>query len=347
MKKESENRLFPVIRDFLLTYLPKHRQASDNTIRAYRKALELFIDYLKSRKGIPLIKVDFDLWTHDNICAFLDHLESKVGCRISTRNHRLHCLKAFTRYASMMQSSFSDLRLETLKVPDKKDVSLKRLDCMSEKAMKTLLGVTNKKSPRGLRDRTILFLLYDTASRVQELLNIRICDLDLGEFPSVRLFGKGAKTRSVPLSKKLPVILKSYLSVYHSGESLHSTAPLFYTQRSGTTSKMTPDNIRRIVRFYGKQARQNDSDVPERVHPHMFRHSRAMHLYKGGLTLPLLSELLGHSKIETTLIYAHADAEMKRKALAKIDCADGKIHGCGDIFTESDEGTIKKLYGLV
>ncbi len=80
---------------------------------------------------------------------------------------------------------------------------------------------------------------------------------------------------------------------------------------------MSDDNVSRFLKKYAAQARIGNPHVPEHVHPHMFRHSRAMHLYQGGMPLAVLSEFLGHEDPETTLIYAYADTEMKRQAVEK------------------------------
>ena len=78
---------------------------------------------------------------------------------------------------------------------------------------------------------------------------------------------------------------------------------------------MTADNVRYLLRKYGSQAREVCLEVPENVHPHLFRHSLAMSLYRNGVDLSLISQWLGHANIETTLIYAHADTEIKKRAI--------------------------------
>ena len=80
---------------------------------------------------------------------------------------------------------------------------------------------------------------------------------------------------------------------------------------------MSDDNVARFLKTYAARARKQNPHVPENVHPHMVRHSRAMHLYQGGMPLTVLSEFLGHEDPETTLIYAYADTEMKRQAVGK------------------------------
>ena len=80
---------------------------------------------------------------------------------------------------------------------------------------------------------------------------------------------------------------------------------------------MSDDNVARFLRRHATEARTTCREIPEKVHPHMLRHSRAMHIYQAGMPLALLTEWLGHADPETTLVYDHADTEMKRQALAK------------------------------
>ena len=112
---------------------------------------------------------------------------------------------------------------------------------------------------------------------------------------------------------------------------------------------MSDNNVRTFMRRYGREAQRLCPEIPENVHPHLFRHSRAMHLYQGGMDLTLVSQWLGHANLQTTLIYAHADTEQKRKAieLAEHYGSPTKKNPSTGRYTVSDEETLKKLYGLL
>jgi len=146
--------------------------------------------------------------------------------------------------------------------------------------------------------------------------------------------------------KKTVEHYKKYAQIFHhdsTGESL-----LFHTVRKGMKIQMSPDNTEKFTKKYGKMGRVQNKDVPKNLHPHMFRHSRAIHLYRGGMPLPLLSEWLGHAQIETTMIYANADTKMKKDAIEKATSKlNPLITDQISIEWEKDEETIKKLYGLV
>ena len=108
---------------------------------------------------------------------------------------------------------------------------------------------------------------------------------------------------------------------------------------------MSEDTVAAFVKKYGTYARQTCPSIPERVHTHMLRHTRAMHLYQDGVPLALISQFLGHSQIETTKVYAYADTEMKRKAIQK---ANSMIPDTvpEPIWKTSDKEMIRKLAGL-
>lgn len=142
--------------------------------------------------------------------------------------------------------------------------------------------------------------------------------------------------------------LKKYLALFHPEQNLFSEQYVFYVTRNQNRKRMTEDNVRKLIAKYGVQARKICKEVPENVHPHLFRHSWAMVLYQNGVDLTLISQWLGHSNLETTLIYAHADTELKRKALEKAVPVDSplKEHLNAERYKVSDEELLKRLCGL-
>jgi len=203
-------------------------------------------------------------------------------------------------------------------------------------------------SPKGFRDRVLIILMYDTGARVGEIVDIKLCDLRFGKTPTITLHGKGNKIRCVPLMEKTVLHLQKYLSVFHPAESQYSQAPLFYSEIRGQINPLSDRRIRYLLKDYGAKARLHCPEIPEKIHPHLFRHSRAMHLYQQGMDLTLVSQWLGHANLETTQVYAHADTEHKRKAIAAATPAANPLHAklSSERFTISDEDTLKRLTGL-
>jgi len=110
---------------------------------------------------------------------------------------------------------------------------------------------------------------------------------------------------------------------------------------------MSDDNVLKFMKEYGIAARAKCLDVPENVHPHLWRHSRAMHLYQSGMDLTLVSQWLGHAHFNTTLIYAYADTEQKRIAIEEATSPMNPLReGTSARFRVDDDETLKKLYGL-
>lgn len=138
---------------------------------------------------------------------------------------------------------------------------------------------------------------------------------------------------------------KQYLRKFHPTADYHSEAPLFFTVIHGTQQKMSPDTVSAFFIKYGSMAKLVCPEVPEHIHPHMMRHTRAMHLYQSGMPMVLLSQYLGHAQVETTMIYAHADTEMKRAAIQKADAVRKAKPAPDEIWADNEE-MILKLSGL-
>lgn len=190
-----------------------------------------------------------------------------------------------------------------------------------------------------------MILLYDTGARNQEILNVKVKDFFDSKTPCVHLIGKGNKKRIVPVMAKTVEHFRNYIALYH--QEFHTDRYLFYTIRHGIQKQMSDDNVARFMKKYGNMAKESCSEVPDNLHPHMFRNSRAIHLYPAGMPLALVSEWLGHAQLETTQIYAYADTEMKREAIQK---ATGPLNPLMSNEQtpcwKGDEQLIRKLYGL-
>lgn len=346
MGRIKDETLFQMLHDYLKKYLPGQKCASPNTVRAYREALNQFFDYITEEKGIPLTEVTFSCMDYGTVSAYLDWLTAERKCSPSTRNHRLACIRSFLGYAAGQGTEYMAYKAALSQIPKQKASCFPAVEYMSEDAVQAVLKQPDTSTRTGIRDQFFMVLLYDTAARVQEMLDLKVCDIRQGKTPTATLLGKGPKVRTVPLMAETIGHFKNYLNVYHAGEDRYSTQPLFYVVQHGSRHPMSDDNVRKFLRKYGDMARKTCPEVPQNIHPHLWRHSRAMHLYQHGMDLTLISQWLGHANLETSLIYAHADTEQKRKAIEKT--MGGKVTGGIDIprYTVSDEDTIRRLYGL-
>jgi site-specific recombinase XerD len=157
-------------------------------------------------------------------------------------------------------------------------------------------------------------VLYDTGARVQELADLTVRDVRLDPPPIITLTGKGRKSRQVPLMSNTESLLKQYMAETHLLQNGTQDYPLFFNNQR---CKLTPKGISFILNKYVSRARIVSSIIPEKITPHSFRHTKAMHLLQAGVSLIYIRDILGHVDISTTEIYTRTDTELKRKALEK------------------------------
>lgn len=347
MGKVKDELLFTLLKNYLTVYLPERRKASPNTIITYRTVWNKLLDYAAEKKKKRFFAVTLADIDKDTVLSFLDSTPSGKKMSDSTFNNRLAAIKAFLAYASACSPEYI-IRFNEIGAIKSRKVDLFRgVDYMSEAAVKALLNVPNPKNPTGLRDQFFMILLYDTGSRIQEILGIHICDIKLGNTPTVMLCGKGRKNRIVPIMKDTVKHLQNYLQAFHPDENEYSKELLFYSVRRGIRLPLCDDTMRIRLQKYADIARKECNEVPEKVYPHLWRHTRAMHLYQNGMDLSLISQWLGHEQLTTTLVYAHADTEAKRLAIEKAMAVKDVTSNINtERYVVDDEETIKKLYGL-
>ena len=160
----------------------------------------------------------------------------------------------------------------------------------------------------------LLSLLYDSGARVSEIVQVRIGDIRLTEPHTLLLHGKGSKDRIVPLSDKTAQLILNFLRKENLQDPEYCCRMLF-TNPQG--KPLTRAGVSYVLKKYADQVRiVNPKLLPNPLTPHCVRHSKAMHLLQAGIPLIYIRDFLGHSQIRTTEIYAKADSEAKRSALA-------------------------------
>ncbi len=307
---------FSMTYEFLQVYLPEQCGRSPHTVEAYRDALSLFRRYVANTLGISIGKFTFAECTRECVLGFMSYL-SELKSKPSTRNQRLAALKSYLAFASDKDITLQSSELEVKRVPQCR-VAKTEKPVIAEAAMAAILRQPpNTKT--GLRDRTIMIVMYDSGARLAEILGLKLSDIALdGDNPYIRLNGKGSKQRIVPISVKTAAHLAHYLSAYHADER-YATNLLFFTVIKGEAGMMSEGNVERFVRDYACKAKSSCPSVPDHVHPHMFRRTRATQLYQNGVSLPLISRLLGHATLETTQAYAKPSLKMLREAIESVE----------------------------
>ena len=338
--RKPGHQFWQYVRDYLTVNLPRIRRLSPRTVDSYRQSIAMYCLFLKEQSGIKFSKVSFEHVTRESVVKFIQWLRGR-SCGVSTCNLRLSSLKSFLRYCADEDISLYFVYQEVKRIPLMKAPRMP-VRYMSETALKALLVQPDIRTLKGRRNRMIMILLYDTGTRVQELVDMKVADLHLGaRNPFVIVTGKGSKTRSIPLMDKTASHLKEYLRRFHTESVDRNNAPLFYSIRAGMPHMLSTDAVAAMLKDYGERARKTCSEVPERVHPHLIRHTRAMHLYRSGMPLSYIAEFLGHASMNTTEIYASANVEMLREALEKVDpeLAD-------EMPSWKNEESLRRLCGL-
>jgi integrase/recombinase XerD len=259
-----------------------------NTLEAYRRDLRLFGEWLATRGQSLMTATEVD------VAGYLAHRHGGAAVpRASTQARLLSSLKRLYRFLLRERRITAD---PTVKLDPPKRVE-------------ALLGAPDVDAPRGLRDRAMLETLYATGLRVSELVRLKMVEvaLDMGV---VRVFGKGAKERLVPLGDEAAAWLARYFADGRAALLAGGVSDfVFVTARGGP---MTRQTFWHLIKRHAARA------IPGRsLSPHTLRHAFATHLLNHGADLRVVQMLLGHSDISTTQIYTHVARERLKALHAK------------------------------
>lgn len=291
---------------YFSTYLPETCGVSPNTCNSYRDAFKLLLLYFQEEKGVPANSIELRMLNRNLASDFLDWLEVQRKVSVTTRNQRLAAMKAFAHYVQYRNPEYLENCTDIIAMRPKKHEK-PVIPFLTEEELKALLAQPDPSTRHGLRDLTLLSLLYDSGARVQEITDLKLKDIRLTNPAMVTLTGKGRKARQVPLMKETCKLLDAYIRNFNlNSEPL--TSPLFFNQKGQALSRY---GITYILKKYVSQA-ELDSDT-RKISPHVLRHTKAMHLLRAGVNMIYIRDFLGHVDISATEVYARIDAEMKRK----------------------------------
>jgi integrase/recombinase XerD len=308
----TPNSLARALREFFADHLPRVRGMSPHTVCTYRDALTLLLRFLAERHDRPVVKLDLEDFSPDDIIAFLHHLETERRNGAATRNARLAAIHAFARFAATNHPEHLGLCQRILAVPFKR-AQPRLVEYLEAREIAAILDAPDRTTPDGRRDQALFLTLFNTGARIQELLDVRPSDLQLVRPFQVRLRGKGRKERLCPLWPRTVKILRAFLAEREIDPA--STQQLFRSRRG---EPLTRFGVRYLLRKYTDDATAVVKTLDaKRVHPHVIRHTTAVHLLQAGVDLVMISHWLGHASVETTNRYAAVDLEMKRAAVAK------------------------------
>lgn len=340
MARTRKADLWDLVNDYFDIHLKDVRRMSGGTILTYRYGLFSFVSYLNRQKGIDAGSITLEDFSRLNVKDYIAHMGSEEGLSPATCNLRLSIIKSFLRFCADEYVHLYALYHSVKAIPISR-IESKPVDYLSEEALRTLLLAPDPSSRLGRRDGMLLIFMYDTACRVQELVDVRLGDVRLDRSPShVVITGKGNKTRLVPLMEKTVAHLRSYIHMFHpSGDGQR---PLFYASKRGGPSKLSTDAVAALMKKYGKKAGEKCLELSvSRIHPHLMRKTRSMHLYMNGMPLENVAKFLGHVDSSSISHYAQANLNMLMEAIEK---ANPEVVGVSKNWKDPD--ILRRLMGL-
>ncbi|WP_336784152.1 tyrosine recombinase XerC [Paenibacillus illinoisensis] len=259
-----------------LNFLKAEKNCSKNTLRGYRVDIEQFAD----KQGITSIEQISKQAIRAHIALLVEN-----GTAASTRNRKLTSIRSFCNYLFGEGYIASNPAIA---------IQYAKIDKKLPKVMSVTQTLEFIDSADNLRDKAAMETLYGTGARVEELVNIKLTDIDF-EQSLVRLFGKGGKERIVPISGAAIAVIKEYLETRGNDSEYLFESPVV---------KGKPISTRAMYNITIKYAQQS---------PHKFRHSVATHLLGNGMDIREIQELLGHENINTTTVYTQVAVEQMAK----------------------------------
>lgn len=311
MKKSTDFAKY--LSGFLGNYLVSERGVSSNTIKSYSYTFILFIGYMRDVKRISIDKLSFRHITRPVVIDFLEWLQTERGCSNTTRNQRLSAITSFVKYAVYKDPVGLQECQQILSIKVKK-ADMHVISYLTFDGMELLLKQPDVTKGKGLRDMALISLMYESAARVQEVIDLTPASLFITGKPyRIRLHGKGNKFRIVPLPEKEVHILLSYMSQYELSNRENIEKPLFH---NAWGQKMTRNGINNILTKYTALARaQNENLIPTGISCHSLRHSKAMGLLESKVQLIHIRDFLGHKSVLTTEIYARVNPKYTFEAI--------------------------------
>lgn len=265
-----------------IDYLKYEKKLSENTINSYKNDLDCFKDFFKK----DLTKINLD-----DMHKYLDHL-NKENKKATTVAHNITVINSF--YSFLINENIIATNPCTNIISPK--LAKKLPNYLTEEEVDKLLNIPLK-TAYDYRNKAMLELLYATGIRVSELINLKFVNLELQD-DFIRVMGKGSKERIIPMSNISKKYLIEYIEIYRKTLLKSKDSEYLFINNQGNV-------ISRVGFFKIIKKICLENNISKNVSPHILRHSFATHLLAHGADLRVIQELLGHSDISTTQIYAH------------------------------------------
>jgi integrase/recombinase XerD len=310
--------LAPSLQAFFTDRLLTQRQASPNTIAAYRHTFQLLLRFATDRTGTQPSALDIGQLDAPLIASFLAHLEHDRGNRIQTRNNRLAAIHSLFAYLALHHPEHASTIQRVLAIPHKQSTK-NLLTYLTNTEVDALLAACDQTSWTGRRDHAMLALTIQTSLRISELTALDCQDVTLGTGANVHTIGKGRKARRTPLTPTIRTVIKAWLAE----RAAAPDDPLFPT-RTGT--RLSRDAVEHRLAIHLHTATTScQSIAAKHITMHTLRHTAAMRLLLAGNDITVIALRLGHEQISTTNIYLHADMTHKQQAIDRTKPITAKL----------------------
>lgn len=303
--------LAPTLQRFFTDRLTRQRDASPNTVAAYRDTFRLLLRFVTDRTGKQPGRLDIGDLDAPLVAAFLEHLEQERHNSVRTRNHRLAAIHSLFAYAALQHPEHAALIQRVLAIPTKR-CEHNLVTYLTDVEVDAVLGACSSTSWTGRRDHAMLLLAIQTGLRVSELVHLTCADLRLETGPHVHCLGKGRKERRTPLLPVTVAVLAAWIAERRGAAG----DPLFPTRAGHALSRDAIEH--RIGQCVARAGESCPSLRAKHVTTHTLRHTAAMRLLMSGIDVTVIALWLGHEQVGTTSIYLHADMSQKERALARI-----------------------------
>jgi integrase/recombinase XerD len=302
--------LAPTLQAFFTERLIRQRQASPNTIAAYRDTFRLLLTFAEEQTDTKPSQLELADLDAELISAFLDHLEHERLNGTATRNARLAAIRSLFGYAAHRHPEHAATIARVLAIPQKRGPK-PTVAFLHDAEIDALLSAPDRSRWTGRRDHALLLTMIQTGLRVSELTGLDCVDITLTTGPHLHCHGKGRKQRVTPLTPQTAAVLR----VWQHERAGHPNDPLFPTSRGHRLSRDAVAWL--LAKHVAAAAASCPSISAKTISPHTLRHTCAMRLLHAGIDTTVIALWLGHESTQTTQIYVHADLTLKENALAR------------------------------
>ena len=303
--------LGPLIHSFFVDHLVAVKGLRPASVRSYRDTIRLFLCFVADDKGKKISKLDLEDLSFDRVLGFLRYLEEVRTTTSAPAISAWPPLHTLFDYIASREPQMLGVCQRVAAIPMKRAAPAET-HFLERDEVESLLRELPRVGRSALRDRALLLFLYNTGARAQEVADLRVGHLDLGENALVRLHGKGDKWRTCPLWHETAELLGELLAP--TGQRRQET-PRCSVSASGEA--LTRFGIYKIVRRHAGHLDDDRSD--RRVSPHIFRHTAAVHLLEAGVEVNVIRGWLGHADLTTTNRYAEINTKAKVEALRNTE----------------------------